>query len=323
MTTDPPPAAGNHGAADNRPTPAAVLQRLRSDSAAAEIPDGCDRTAILRYGEYVGSVIESRVALPRAMDHARTLLAASARAGRSVASGTVILADTMDRSKGRFSRSWHAPRGGVWGCMIEAQTLLPQSRSFIPLAAGVACCEAVREIGGTRSILRWVNDILVDGRKLAGFLVEGYTEPVHSEEFALVGFGINVNNVIFPDELAESATSLCQVLARTIDLTEFTTNFLARLAWNFGILHHEEARGLREEGFSGDQGRHLLLDRWLNLSDTIGKHVVYGFDVINDPQYQAEVSGLDAGGAIILRLADGSVKTENCGEVRYLPAGAP
>jgi BirA family biotin operon repressor/biotin-[acetyl-CoA-carboxylase] ligase len=318
MTTDPPPAAGNPEAADNHPTPAAVLQRLRRDSAAMETSDRYDLAAILRYGAYVGSVIESHVSLPRAMDHARLLLAASARAGRSAASGTVILADTMERCKGRFSRSWHAPRGGIWGCMIEAQTLLPQSRGFIPLAVGVACCEAVRELGGTRSHLRWVNDILVDGRKLAGFLVEGYTEPVHGEEFALVGFGINVNNLSFPDELAESAISLRQVLGRTIDVTEFTTIFLARLAWNFGILHHEEARNLREEGFSGDHGRHLLLDRWLNLSDTIGRQVVYGFDVMNVPQYQAKVLGLDAGGAIILRLADGSVKTENCGEIRYL-----
>jgi BirA family transcriptional regulator, biotin operon repressor / biotin---[acetyl-CoA-carboxylase] ligase len=319
MTTDPPPAAGSHRAADNCPAPAAVLRRLQGDAAAMEIPDSCDRTAILRYGAYVGSVIESHVLLPRAMDHARLLLAASARAGRSVASGTVILADTMDRCKGRFSRSWHAPGGGIWGCMVEAHTLLPQSRGFIPLAAGVACCEAVREIGGSRSLLRWVNDVLVDGRKLAGFLVEGYTEPIHGEEFALVGFGINGNNASFPDELAESAISLRQVLGRTIDIIEFTTIFLARLAWNFGILHYEEARNQREEGFSGDHGRHLLLDRWLNLSDTIGRNVVYGFDVMNDPQYRAEVLGLDACGAIILRLADGSVKTENCGEVRYLP----
>lgn len=318
MTTDLSFSPGKHAVADNRPTPAAVLQRLRREPVLEENPDRYDRTAIIRYGEFVGSVIDSHVSLPRAMDHARSLLVASARAGRSVAGGTVILADTMERCKGRFSRSWHAPRGGVWGCMIHANTLLPESRSFISLAAGVACCEAVREIGGVRSLLRWVNDVLVDGRKLAGFLVESYTEPVYGEEFALVGFGINVNNTAFPGELSETAVSLSQVLGRAIDLTEFTTIFLARLAWNFGIIYHEETRGLREEGFSGGHGRHLLLDRWMDLSDTVGRRVVYGFDVMTAPQYQAEVIGLDASGGIILRLADGSVKIENSGELRYL-----
>jgi BirA family biotin operon repressor/biotin-[acetyl-CoA-carboxylase] ligase len=235
-----------------------------------------------------------------------------------MASGSVFLADEMSRCRGRFKRSWYAPRGGVWGCMVFANTLLPQWRSFISLTAGVACCEAVREICEVPSHLRWVNDVLVGGRKLAGFLVESYTEPRHGEEFALVGFGINVNNSFFPAELERTATSLAQILGRNINLTEFTTIFLAKLAFNFGILLHEEARDLRGDGFSGSEGRHLLLDRWLNLSDTLGKRVLYGFDVMTAPQYQAEVMGLDPSGGLVLRLVDGSMKTEHSGEIRYL-----
>ncbi len=304
--------------AENQPTPQAVLQRLRRELLAQDSGAEYDRTAIVRYGAFVGSVIESHDQLPRAMDHARNLITAAAGHGRSMASGTVILADEMSRCKGRFTRSWHAPRGGVWGCMVFANTLLPEWRGFISLTAGVACCEAVRSICEVPSSVRWVNDVLVGGRKLAGFLVESYTEPVHREEFALVGFGINVNNSAFPAELAGTATSLGQILGRDIDLSEFTTIFLARLAYNFGILYHEEARDLRGDGFSGEQGRHLLLDRWLNLSDTLGKRVLYGFDVMNAPQYQAEAIGLDPHGGLVLRLADGSVQTEFSGEVRYL-----
>ncbi len=303
---------------DNQPTPQAVLQKLRRELL---VDDSCaeyDRAAIVRYGAFVGSVIESHDQLPRAMNHARNLITSFADSGRSIASGTVILADEMSRCKGRFTRSWHAPRGGVWGCMIFANTLLPQWRSFISLAAGVACCEAVREVCDIPSSVRWVNDVLVGERKLAGFLVESYTEPVNREEFALVGFGINVNNTSFPAELAVTATSLGQILGSDLDLSYFTTIFLGRLAYNFGILYHEEARDLRGDGFSGEKGRHLLLDRWLNLSDTLGKHVLYGFDVMSAPQYQAEVIGLDPSGGLILRLADGSVQTEYSGEIRYL-----
>jgi BirA family biotin operon repressor/biotin-[acetyl-CoA-carboxylase] ligase len=103
-----------------------------------------------------------------------------------------------------------------------------------------------------------------------------------------------------------------------MDITEFTAVFLARLAWNFGLLYYEEARELSGEMFSGRQGRHLLLERWHNLSDTIGRRIMYGFDVMTAPQYQAEVLGLDATGGLILRLDDGFVKTEYSGEVRYL-----
>lgn len=277
-----------------------------------------DVDAVGRYGAFVGSAIESHSSLPRAMDHARSLIRETVHAGGSVASGTVILADTMSRSKGRFTRHWHAPAGGVWGCMIHANTLLPESRRFISLATGLACCEAVREIGVELAVLRWVNDVLVAGKKLAGFLVESYTEPVHGEEFTLVGFGINVNNCSFPADLSCSPVSLKQILREDLELSEFTALFLSRLAWNFGLLYHEEAKNLKGEAFSGNGGKHLLLERWLDCSDTVGKHVVYGFDVMTAPQYQAEVLGVDDDGGLVLRLEDGHKKTEYSGEIRYL-----
>lgn len=304
----------------NRPTPEAIVRHLQLVQVREKALAGSlvDTAAVGRYGAFVGAVIESYPFLPRAMDHARSLIDTTVGAGGSVASGTVILADTMSQSKGRFTRHWYAPPGGVWGCMIHANTLLSQSRRFVPLAAGLACCEAVREIGVKQATLRWVNDVLVDGRKLAGFLVETYTEPVHGEEFTLVGFGINANNCSFPDSLANLSIALQQLLATKIELSEFTALFLSRLAWNFGLLYHEEARELKEEGFSGTGGKHLLLEKWLACSDTVGKKVVYGFDVMTAPQYQAEVLRVDDDGGLVLRLEDGHEKTEYSGEIRYL-----
>jgi len=228
------------------------------------------------------------------------------------------LADTMTKSKGRFTRSWHAPRGGVWGCMIHKNTLLPQSRGFIPLVVGVSCCEMMRAFGLSDASVRWVNDVLVGGKKLGGFLVECYTVPGHDEEYTLVGFGINVNNSSFPSELSDTAGSMSEIFEKECDLTAITTDFLARLAVNFGLLYHEEGRELRGAPFSGDGGRHLLLDKWLDLSDTIGQKVIYGFDVMTAPQYRAQVAGIDESGGLILHLEDGSKKIECSGEVRYL-----
>jgi BirA family biotin operon repressor/biotin-[acetyl-CoA-carboxylase] ligase len=305
---------------ENRPTPEAVFNRLQLAQTKEKASLNCpiDAEAIGRYGAFVGSVIECHSSLPRAMDYARDLITKTVQAGRSVASGTVILAETMSRSKGRFTRHWHAPAGGLWGCMIHANTLLPQSRQFVSLATGLACCEAVREVGVEQALLRWVNDVLVDERKLAGFLVESYTEPVHGEEFTLVGFGINVNNCSFPTELTASSISLKQILAKEVVLAEFTALFLARLAWNFGLLYHEEAREIRGESFCGKEGKHLLLERWLACSDTVGKRVVYGFDVMTAPQYQAEVLRVDDDGGLVLRLDDGYENKEYSGEIRYL-----
>jgi len=305
------------GGAMNMPSPESVLTLLKriGDEAAAA---GCKSAAeIVRYGAFVGSDIRCFSSLPRAMNFSRELIDDEARAKRSVASGTIVLADTMTQCKGRFTRSWHAPVGGVWGCMIHAETLLAQSRAFIPMAVGVACCETLRSFGLPASI-RWVNDVLVKGRKIAGFLVETYTERIFGEEFSLVGFGINVNNGDFPDELEGTAVSLRQLLGAETDLTRFSNAFLARLAWNFGLLHFEEQYRLHNETWAGTGGMHSILSRWSDLTDSLNRRVVYGFDVMLAPQYEAELLGIDEYGGIQLRLDDGYVKTEYSGEIRYL-----
>ncbi len=306
--------------AKNNPTPAMVTAALEDYLETIKDTENpaVDVAKVVRYGAFVGSVIESHATLSRAMDYAREMIGHAAVKNHSVASGTVILADSMTQSKGRFTRSWHAPEGGVWGCMIHGNNLLPQSRHFIPMGVGVACLEALIEMGVDCASIRWVNDVLLKGRKIAGFLVEGYTESIHSEEFTLVGFGINLNNCFFPEELDGLAISLKQHLNTDIPITSFTAIFLARLRWNFGLLYHEEERELAGEGFSGPGGHNALLDRWLALSDSVGRNVVYGFDVMTEPQYNARVLKVNPSGGLVMQLEDGHEKTEYSGEVRYL-----
>lgn len=301
---------------ENCPTSKKVLDILQADI--ERYPPSYEAEEIGQFGAFVGSVIESHRTLPRAMEYCRNLINSTAESGKSFPSGMVILADALTQSKGRFTRQWHAPIGGVWGCMVHANTLQPQSRSFIPFAVGVSCCEVVRDYGVSDSSVRWVNDVLVGGMKLAGFLVEAYTEPTYDEEFTLIGFGININNSVFPAELNGLAVALCGILQKEIDLSQFTAHFLAKLAFNFGILYHEENCELRGEPLSGKDGIHLLLEKWLKLSETVGQNVVYGFDVMNAPQYKAKVVGVDDCGGLRLLLEDGNEKVEYGGEVRYL-----
>lgn len=302
----------------NSPTPEMVLSYLRDEQQLQlnSLPPR-DCQDIFRYGAFIGANIDAHESLPRAMEYGRNLIVDLAKKDRSMKSGTVILADSMTTSKGRFTRNWHAPVGGVWGCMIHGNNLLPESRQCIPMAVGLACCETVRGYVGKKAHLRWVNDVLVAGQKQAGFLVESYTEPVHGEEFTLVGFGINVNNCHFPRELDGLAVSLKQHLGRPVDITDFTARFLAKLAWNFGVIYFEEAKKLAGQPLSGRDGLHLILSSWLEGSDTVGQDIVYGFDVMTEPQYEGRVVKIDDMGGLVIRLEDGFEKTEYSGEIRY------
>ncbi|MBB5349165.1 biotin--[acetyl-CoA-carboxylase] ligase [Desulfoprunum benzoelyticum] len=291
-------------------------QRRIEDRSRRQTWPAADVESILRYGAFVGSAIECHPVLDRAMERARTHIAAMEQGGRSVYNGTVILADRLERSKGRFDRTWHAPAGGLWGCLLHVNTLLPQSRNLISLAVGVACCEAVREMG-IAAELRWVNDVLVGDRKVAGFLIESFFSPRYREEYNLIGFGININNRHFPHELQDTALSLAQALGRPLDISAFARLFLAKLSFALGLLYYEEEQGRYDDG-GWEVEDHRLLRCWRELATTVGRRVVFGFNVMQAPQYQATVSGISGSGGLVMVLDDGHEKTEYSGEIRYV-----
>ena len=277
-----------------------------------------EAVAIARYGAFVGSEIRVYPALDRAMDQARLHISSCEKNGISVSSGGLILAETLRSCKGRFQRSWHAPLGGLWGCLFLADTFLPVFRNIIPLIPGIACCEALHQEGATDAAIRWVNDVLVDGRKQAGFLVEGFSSPVHHEQYHLLGFGLNVNNDSFPEELEDSATSLAMILGKEFDLASFALSFFAKMRWYIGLLFYEEKQWLDQGGRGEYDTEHPILSHWLALSDTVGKRVRFGYDVMQNPQYEALVTGVTRDGGLILAHDDGGESIERSGELRYV-----
>ena len=271
-----------------------------------------DCQTILRRGSHIGSSVIHHAFLPRAMPEARRLIAVAEEGGQPTVSGFVIVADSLSESRGRFSRLWYAPPGGLWGCLALANIMLPASRALLPLAVGVAAAETVRVFASAS--LRWVNDVLLNGRKVAGFLIESFFTSRYREEFDLVGLAFNLNNRDFPFELSDDATSLAAELGQGVSLPYFFATFLVKLRWNIGLLLHEEERLLAMERAEG----HRLLTAWRQLTNTLGRRLRYGFDVLTNPQYEALAIGIDEGGGLILEHADGWRRTEYSGEVRYL-----
>ena len=283
--------------------------------------------AVLRYGAIVGNAIHHHEQIPRGMDWARQLIQRTEEGDLSFPSGTVILADEMVQSRGRFKRPWHAPRGGLWMTLVMVNTLLPESNLIVPMAAGVACCEVLRYYG-VAAYIKWVNDVLVDGQKISGILTETFTGARFGEEYVLVGIGINVNNDEFPAELCQQATSLKTCLKKEISLPELAARLLVKLRWNVGLLYFEENRHLEVHGGIAKQyeagtenmhgDTHLLLDSYKCLADIFGRRVLFGFDVQKTPLFEAKIIGLDNSGGLVLELDDASRIVQHSGEIIYL-----
>ena len=299
---------GNHGFGHER-----ILALSRQEAAGEGVPrDTAAR--ILRYGAPVGCEIEHFSLLDRCLDRLRQRIEAR---GEVPPTGLVVRADELVAASGRFQRAWYAPAGGLHLALLWADTLLAPFSRFLPFAIGLACCETVHRFG-VAAALRWVNDVLVRQRKIAGILCE--THARGEERYHLIGIGLNVNLDGFPAHLQQTATSLCLESGQAFDLEEVFLVLLARLQWNLGWVHELERQWLAEDAPSRSESFSPLLKKWLSLSDTPGRRVVYGFDVERQPLYEARVRGLDPAGGLEMELADGTLVTEYSGEIRYLDA---
>lgn len=272
---------------------------------------------VLRYGAPLGSLIEKHDSLSRCMGRLKELASSHRQGEKPLPSGTVVIANQLQDGCGRFDREWYAPQGGVWFAVAWADTLLPEFSRLLPLATGTACCQTIRQFG-VNAAVKWVNDVHVDGKKMAGVLCETITGLDPDDRYHLIGVGINCNNTKFPPDLSENATSICLERGEKINLDSFTLQTLANLAWNFGLVHLAEEQFLAWER-DGSKGNFInpVIDEWKVLSDTPGQKVVYGYDVVKQPLYTATVKEIDSFGGIVLQLENGSVITENSGEIIY------
>lgn len=130
-------------------------------------------------------------------------------AERGAPEGTVGIALSQSGGRGRRGRSFFSEAGGLYMSILLRPTLPPDKATLITAAAAVAVARAVKSLTGLSPRVKWVNDILLSGKKLAGILTEAaLTLSGDRLAYAVLGIGINVARVDFPSELSEIATSL-------------------------------------------------------------------------------------------------------------------
>ena len=218
--------------------------------------------------------------------HYRLIDSTNARA-RSLAlagapHGTVVTADEQSAGRGRQGRTWTAPAGRA----LLGSIVIRQPVALLPLAAGVAVAEEV----GSSARLKWPNDVLVDGRKVAGILVEGRPQ----EGWAVVGIGLNVAVRVtdFPPELRGRAGTLGLSPA---DIEPMLTAVLGALEAWISVDAGALVAAVRE--------RDALLGRPLRWAAG-----------------QGVGAGIDAGGRLLVETEAGTVALD-AGEVHLLADG--
>ncbi|MDI6856731.1 MAG: biotin--[acetyl-CoA-carboxylase] ligase [Dehalococcoidia bacterium] len=209
--------------------------------------------------------------------------------------GMIVVADEQTHGKGRGGRSWVSPpRSNVYVTVV----LRPDAATARSLAMTVALaiCEAADAVAGTRSAIKWPNDVLIGGRKVAGVLID-LRFAGDELDYALLGVGINVNfDPERYEEIAASATSLKRETGREVSREAVLATFLERLE----SLYVAARRG---ESAAGS---------WKERLETLGRRVTVR---IGDRVEEGMAEDVDANGNLLLRRPDGSVIPLAAGDV--------
>lgn len=214
--------------------------------------------------------------------------------------GTVVVAEYQLSGRGRLGRSWLSPAGkGIWVSLILRPRVAPVQLPQLSLMAAVAVKEAVEEITGLRPGIKWPNDLMIKGRKVAGILTEMRAE-MDSTQYVVLGIGINVNleRTDFTPEVQSLATSLKLEAGREV----------ARLPLFNALLCHLEDWYMRwqEEGFGPVRAA------WKEASITLGRQVKV---IASGKIYEGEAVDIDEEGALLVRDAAGCLRRFNYGEI--------
>jgi len=218
---------------------------------------------------------------------ASTMDEARSRARAGAPDGTVVVAEEQTGGRGTHGRSWFGPRGGLYVSLVLRG--LGDMR-LLSLALGNAVADAL-EVAGVEPQLKWVNDVLVGGRKVAGILVEA--ESVGDRlDFAVAGIGVNVNGhaADFPAEVRDVATTVEDQLQCESCIPDLETLLLDRIAHWLGVLR----AGRGAEVVAAYRARFALAGR--RVSVTAGGQAAV--DGVAD--------GVDDQGRLLLRTASGT-----------------
>lgn len=216
-----------------------------------------------------------------------------AKANSDAPEGSVFIAEVQTHGKGSRGRGWVSPRGtGIWHTILLKPDISPLEVSQITLVTGIAVCKAI----GLNSMIKWPNDIVIDGKKICGTLTEMSAE-IDSVNYVICGTGINVNMESFDEEIADRATSMYLESGKKYVRNEIIAKFLNEFEYYYKKFL--------------DGGLGAILDEYKKYCVTIGRDVSV---IFKKETVTGTAVDVDENGALVVDTASGIIRVTS-GEV--------
>ncbi len=212
--------------------------------------------------------------------------------------GSVVMSGRQTHGRGRRGRVWNSSDdGGLYMTIVLKNDINTEFAMRYVIATAIGMCKAVNEYGANAAI-KWPNDIVKDGKKMCGILLEMVSDSEHKNDI-IVGIGLNVLNNDFDEELKKTATSLFLETGKNYDKNDVAKKAFEKL---------DEAYKYCVNDFD------KLLCEYKNLSDTLNKQVRI-LELDGKERISGEVIDFDEYGRIVLKDYSGNIHHINSGDV--------
>ena len=221
------------------------------------------------------------------------------QAEKGAAEGTLAIAEYQSAGRGRRGRNWESPAGsGIWMSFLIKPDISPDKASMVTLVAAMACAAAIREETGLNAMIKWPNDIVLDGRKATGILTEMSTE-MESISYVVIGIGINANMTDFPEDIASTATSLAIQCGHMV-----VRSRIVALFGRYFEKYYETF--IRDKSFAG------LREEYESMLVNKGAQVAV---IMGDVTVRRKALGINDSGELVVEDESHNIETVRAGEV--------
>lgn len=213
--------------------------------------------------------------------------------------GTLIVAEQQTGGKGRRGRSWESPAGSsIYMSILLRPDILPNQAPMLTLVMAQSVAEAIRIQTGEEALIKWPNDIVMNGKKICGILTEMSTE-IQWINHVVIGVGINVNTEHFPEEIAETATSLYLENGKRQQRSLLIAEVLKQFERYYALFVNAGNLSAMQEEYN-----RLLVNRDREVK-------VLGLG----QEFTGQAIGINETGELLIRTEDGQIREIYAGEV--------
>ncbi len=220
----------------------------------------------------------------------------------------VVLAEEQTGGRGRRGRFWASPRGGLWFSVLVKPHIPNEKYPLMALVAALAVVEVIRSQTKLAAVIKWPNDVLIEGRKVCGIAVDLVFDE-HKRPWAVLGIGLNANLVLeqIPDELQPTATTLRHELGRECDRGAILMSLLESLFVNFALLKTEPE---------------ILFEKWALYNVTLNNTVTV-YPANGALPYIGQAIAIDPDGALLVKDQQGQLRRVLAADVSVRCVEAP